>query len=1062
MPWMDSEYDIFSYSIGDKSGKIIFEDSNNVKKPVWIPQVPYLVSINFNDTELSTISITDDKGIMYFFIPGETYSSSMNSARSAWVLEKIISNDKVDTISLTYLGASEVRTTISQTATLIDQWNMIQEQFPLVNPEYSVNESSETYSISRVSSIKFKGNVMNFKYLPNNTRIQSVEVVNKNNEVIKDMRFYSSMCYSQSEIGTSTNKLDSIVFNNRNGARNNKYAFEYYALASSNGQLNLRHQDWWGYYNNSGLNDFVPRYTNLYYVGSGGPGVINVGNPSANREPDLAGLKSGVLKKITYPTGGYTEYIYEHNLANLFGISGTPRKGPGLRIQQINNSDSVGQVYKKQYKYGVNENGYGIIDAFPDISTMSKEMSIGFMNNSAPLIWSPDRGGSYRIRTFSSDINTEVSELFQRPVIYNEVTEYEGTNSINTGKVVLKYDYSPWALNGMPSLSPLIIGKKHIKNFNYYRTPSLISKTVFKQLNNQYYKIQELINIYNLTTTDTITGLHIQRNLSFPQTGQTTAYHPDYTSNVTLRSEEYATFQCCFGVPLGPTPNIFTFDNYQIITGVKNLKNSISIQFLENGDSMGTSTSFEYNSKNLLSKEATINSLGDTISKVTKYPFDYNTPINNQMAAINMLNFPYEEVYSKNSSILNSYKTEYINIGTSIQKIYPQSVYKKFKSDTYKPILRFHSYNDYGKPISVSKENDVIISYLWDYKNTLPIAEVTNSDIGDIAYTSFEAEGKGGWLFNGTCSIDLSAPTGKMVYDLTGGNITKSVIATKNYYLTYWRPSSETALNISGTQTGYPLIGTSINGWKKIVHKIYGSTNISLAGLGKIDEVRLHPENSQMRTYTHTPLIGITSEGDHNGNLTYYDYDSMGNLYLVKNESRSILKKFCYNYSGQLVSCDPFYNDDKSGTYSRSNCASGYTGGSYYVNIPAGMFSSTVSKADANNQATAYGQAQANIYGACTSSTVSLLCNNNVSNGTFFISFFNESTGASYNFTSSYGYGVTLGSIPAGNYTISITPTRFDTMYFYTAGCYTYGGGYDYTFYSIPINSTCRSIEISY
>ena len=80
-----------------------------------------------------------------------------------------------------------------------------------------------------------------------------------------------------------------------------------------------------------------------------------------------------------------------------------------------------------------------------------------------------------------------------------------------------------------------------------------------------------------------------------------------------------------------------------------------------------------------------------------------------------------------------------------------------------------------------------------------------------------------------------------------------------------------------------------------------------------------------MTTYTYEPLIGLTSQCDINNKITYYDYDGLGRLKLIKDQGRNILKKICYNYAGQLVNCDAaiYYNDEQHSTYAKSNCNSG-------------------------------------------------------------------------------------------------------------------------------------------
>jgi YD repeat-containing protein len=53
---------------------------------------------------------------------------------------------------------------------------------------------------------------------------------------------------------------------------------------------------------------------------------------------------------------------------------------------------------------------------------------------------------------------------------------------------------------------------------------------------------------------------------------------------------------------------------------------------------------------------------------------------------------------------------------------------------------------------------------------------------------------------------------------------------------------------------------------------------------------------ARMTTTTYNPLVGKTAECDENGRITYYEYDDLGRLKLLRDQDRNVVKTFEYNY----------------------------------------------------------------------------------------------------------------------------------------------------------------------
>ncbi|MGY3792178.1 hypothetical protein [Aquimarina sp. 433] len=106
-------------------------------------------------------------------------------------------------------------------------------------------------------------------------------------------------------------KLDNIEITDANDNGYQQYSFTYDNAPGVPSRKSLS-QDYMGFYNGKNNSVLYPQYTRN--------GDIYTG---ANRLPDFDKAKTGMLTKITYPTGGYTTFTYGSNRASSGGSSNT-------------------------------------------------------------------------------------------------------------------------------------------------------------------------------------------------------------------------------------------------------------------------------------------------------------------------------------------------------------------------------------------------------------------------------------------------------------------------------------------------------------------------------------------------------------------------------------------------------------------------------------------------------------------------------------------------------------------------------------------------------------------
>ncbi|SHF70355.1 DUF5977 domain-containing protein [Chryseobacterium vrystaatense] len=138
---------------------------------------------------------------------------------------------------------------------------------------------------------------------------------------------------------------------------------------------------------------------------------------------------------------------------------------------------------------------------------------------------------------------------------------------------------------------------------------------------------------------------------------------------------------------------------------------------------------------------------------------------------------------------------------------------------------------------------------------------------------------------------------------------------------------------------------------------------------------------NQIILYTHDPGRGITNILQPNGLKQAYKYNAEDKLEKISNDQNKTIKEFSYN----SVPNHPqtiFYNRKQEKVLVRNNCPVGYSGGNYPYVVPAAKYSSTISLADANQQALndilQIGQGLANTNAACTSMTCPFTPESNV------------------------------------------------------------------------------------
>lgn len=579
------------------------------------------------------------------------------------------------------------------------------------------------------------------------------------------------------------------------------------------------------------------------------------------------GLANAAFAEIRYDTAAITQYV----IANAVT--------PGIRVKNIISYDPVSaKSIRKYYKYTFLDN----LNATSGIYVFNQKYlseNLFLYNNgqcqpgsNAPIICTG--------KVISSSSNNSLYFFDGLPWAYNSVIESDDPDFKNGG---IEHNFFAIADNNEPDVSwgNTIIGlPANITTFlngSEYRTRYFNkNKIILKESRNYYHIDNSVNNSYTAITAREKVDYHaMPYNLNDPQA-------PAYVSNM------------------------YDVNSYTYRSNWIQQDSTVNIDYDLSGASLKTKQVFYYGAPSNTQpvKNETYSSTDDVWTNEMKYPTNYAVTPYTTMISKNIISPVVETKQKRNGTDINLIRSNYKEwYNTSANYIAgPETIVAKKGSYAEETRIRYYAYDNTGNPLEIAKENGAKISYIWDYNKGFPVAEIKNAGIttDSIAYTSFEADGKGYWQFGGAPISEPFQPTGYYCYNLNNGNITRAVSPSKSYNVTYWLKIGSGTVNVNGTTTKLLI---SRNGWTCYQHTIQGSSLITVSGSGKIDELRLYPAGSYMTTFTHRTFIGISSRNEPNNQISYYDYDEAGRLIIIRNMDRNIIKQFDYQYKKQIYPC---------------------------------------------------------------------------------------------------------------------------------------------------------------
>jgi YD repeat-containing protein len=1086
---LDGQPDIFNFNFNGHSGKFLIDKKRNASESyhvVLYSKEDLKVQLANNDvTGQQGFTITDETGNVYLFQqlelsrsrsgPSRTgkllYDPSMLPAPGSWdqvaVLNRDIRNDNFanfyhpygqnsynNYISSWYLTkmvsptGAEINFTYNQLSQYIKSLPTRSQKVTSTevtyypygwNFSFTINETKNVY----LHQISYPGTTVTFN---TSDRLDMQPVNNVYAKKLDNIEFsyagnlknkwYLYYGYFNSGSGmpdyiSKRLKLD-YVQQGEGGNYGPRHLFEY---NNSNGLVlpdkDSYAQDFYGYYNGQLSNNSKPYFVEYmpYYMDGLSP--FNwIGHQACDRKVHAEYVEAGLLKKITYPTGGSTSFTYESNdfangdrmnyyAGNYHLITGNGNdvqnipqvgaieddivtQGAGCRIREITNYEYTGKAASRKVLTYTQYVGGGLSTG--KIMFAMKHFSIETWSTAV----------SYKLFSYNQYANA--SSAAGCPLGYSKVQElqYDAQNHYNG---YIEYTFE----NEVESNTSMFI----------YKSPCPAPTSLTERW------------IY---TADQSTEYFF--TCPFPGMVQRRDVYPFNIPNVTHafngNNIDYSVYNAN-GTLVYQKVNVYEEKDKEKIKCIENHPRStgldyISIMFSEtavfkaltqstvyqDGATSITKYSYDPNFKHYkaISVE-TSNSKKETVTTHFKYFTDYNVTAASGSAALGIKSLadkhilsPVEIIKQKtannNTSITGAACFEYATNG-KMQHVYaaalkaPVAAASFFNSTvngsgvfikdaSYESKTSVGSFNSLGAPNDVTTVNDKT-AFQYGYNQNYPIAQVANAAGNEVFFDGYEESGTwDGVVYDnskshtGSQSGRIDKPTaGELSYHSTKW-LNVALATPVKYKYSGWIYSNGPGVEIyffmkRAGETGYftyvDAVSTSTTGQWVFLEKEYTvpadvvSLNIRVDNNGGgsvwFDDIRLHPAAAQMTTYTYNPLIGMTSQSDVANRPSYYEYDALGRLIVIRDQDRNVLKKLCYNFSGNPQSCDNvllYSNMGISGNFVKNNCDIGYDGSTVTYNVYPGTYTSTVSQAIVDQQAidelNANGQNYANTHGACS------------------------------------------------------------------------------------------------
>jgi hypothetical protein len=958
---LDSEPDYFMLNAMGRSYRLMFLGNGTIvtlpesnirvtcSDPTGVLEIGRW-KVVLEDGTILWFGVTDDKMERVTNAQYGNPNYGVSTEVSAWYLAKLRTTDGEEVIFSYKTEAVEQSIGYSQT-----DFAGANSGSPPMMPKNSLyRANSSTRVLTKIETVSDSAvfTTSSRQDLTNGTKLTTIAVYSKfTGECVRKFQFvhsYSTAAggnnFQSSTEYTKRLKLDTLKETSADGTVTKKWAFNYNTTPLPSRTSFA--QDHWGYYNGATANS-----TLLPFHLSFDP----VSTPFANREADSVAVLAEMLTKITYPTGGYSVFNYQSNQLNemqnhykdttvhvsassatyafhiqeasivSLQISGTFHDYsdyviPTYASLVVKNSSNVtkGELYIKNADV---VSGSGSAIKSTKVVLMAGDYTLTLGSLIPEIITSLSGDMSYK--KFKGSF---VSPRLTGGVRVKSIFDYDPISN-QTIKRFFLYE-SPFEIHPivLTDYAPTIFTRSYVCNttemtydeHQYYARYSSLKTalgsiqggpigygkvtTLYGDNGANGYTVSYFTNDYDLNVTDgtvlpypPVTDRGWRRGLLREQR--------EYTNADVLVKKVRNAYTFADPLTVKPFKASFKFTNfgsciyfefvsqviqraaYTVLTERISQNTVYETAYVKrqdgNYDSLATVQNFYYDTPGNIQStriEAT-NSKGQVVKTIKRTALE-KTAINAATSLSGPASLAIDSLLAKNrvgeviqvqeevaGTLTKRMTTNYKIWSTNPGIVSPEYVMVQTGANAAESRISYSKYDVTGNIVTASKTGDMLTTYIWGYNNTLPIAEVKNAAANKVFHTSFEEL---------TTNFSTDAITGRKSNTAT---YTVNIPSAGTYTLTYWKKP------IGGS---WALIQTTI------------SANTSIGGGGFfVDEVRVLPVDAVMTTFAYDPSVGMTSTSDPNNRITYYSYDKLGRLEMVKDHDKNVVKRTTYHLKGQ-------------------------------------------------------------------------------------------------------------------------------------------------------------------